>query len=178
MEMRFAGNFPFEKASGHFFYSSDSELASVIHDLKYRNHRKLARFLGETLADELLPYGFFTDIDLIIPIPIHFLKKARRGYNQTEEIAAGLSKTTGIPVSLSLKAVKSHPSQTGRSLEGRLKNLKDVFKLNAPETLKNRHILLLDDVCTTGATLSSAARSIITAQPSVRISILTAGVTF
>ncbi|MDE6296904.1 MAG: ComF family protein [Muribaculaceae bacterium] len=178
MEMRFAGRFPFIRATGHFFYSSDSDLASVIHDLKYRNYKRLARFLGETIGNELLSSGFFSDIDLIIPVPMHFLKKAGRGYNQTEIIAGGLSKAVSVPVDYSLKAVKPHVSQTGQSIEGRIRNLKDVFKLSSCESIENKHILLIDDICTTGATLTSAAEAIISAQPSARLSLLTVGVTF
>lgn len=178
MEMRFAGKFPFEKAASLLFYSSDSAVATLMHDLKYRNYRKLAQYMGEILGNELLSSGFFSDIDLIIPVPMHFLKKAKRGYNQTQEIASGLSKVVTIPVDRSLIAAKPHSSQTGKSREERLGNLKNVFKLKSADTIKNKHILLLDDVCTTGTTLSSAAEKILDESPSTRISLLTLGVTF
>ena len=180
MTDRFAGHFPFERASGHFCYSAGSELSELIQDLKYRRFRKLAVFLGKVIGTELLPTGFLSDIDLIIPIPIHYMKKARRGYNQTEELARGLSEATGIPAATPLRAIRPHRSQTALTPEQRTKNLSDVFSLSAKPTnpIEGRHILLLDDVCTTGSTLSAAASVILAASPSTRLSMLTAGVTF
>ncbi len=178
MEMRFAGKFPFERATGHFFYSSKSELSQLIQDLKYRHFRRLAKFMGHTVGSELLPSGFLSEIDAIVPIPIHFLKKARRGYNQTEEIADGLSKATDIPVIKIIKATRPHQTQTSLSADQRLSNLKDVFTFSPVENMNTKHILLLDDICTTGATLCSAATVIASQRPDIKISLLTLGVTF
>lgn len=178
MEQRFAGLFPFERATGHFFYSKDSDLSVLMQNLKYRHFRGLAEYLGSVTAKELLPTGFFNDIDLIAPVPMHFLKKARRGYNQTEEIARGISKETGISVSDALIAARPHHTQTALSLFERKKNTEGIFLLRHPEEFKDKHILLLDDVCTTGSTLTSAATEIHAKEKSVRISILTLGVTF
>lgn len=96
-EQRFLGLFPFRQATGHFFYSRDSDLSVLMHDLKYHGFRGLARYLGGVVATELLTTGFMTGIDALVPVPMHFMKKARRGYNQTEEIARGISKVTGNP---------------------------------------------------------------------------------
>lgn len=176
--MRFAGIVPFERATGHFFYSSGSEISQLMQDLKYRRFRNFARFMGETVGNELNMTGFFSDIDAIIPIPMHFLKKARRGYNQTEEIAFGLAQATGLSVDRSLRAQRPHVTQTSLSLEGRQKNLKDVFALRTTHNLDGKHILLLDDVCTTGSTLAEAAATLHKNASGIRISMLTLGVTF
>lgn len=178
MEQRFAGIFPFERATGHFFYSRNSDLSVLMQDLKYRHFRGLAEYLGSVVAKELLPTGFFSDIDLIAPVPMHFIKKARRGYNQTEEIARGISGETGIPVSLALTAARPHYTQTALSLYERRKNTEGMFRLKRPEEFRDRHILLLDDVCTSGSTLISAGTEIHAKEKSARISILTLGVTF
>ncbi|MDE5790300.1 MAG: ComF family protein [Muribaculaceae bacterium] len=178
MEMRFAGLFPFERATGHFFYSSGSEVSQLIQDFKYRHFRGLARFMGETVGRELLSTGFFSDIDVIVPIPMHFLKKAQRGYNQTEEIAIGLSNAVGLPIELSLRARRSHVSQTSLSTQERKENLRDIFALRQHHSLDNKHVLLLDDVCTTGATLAEAVETIHRSCTGTRISMLTLGVTF
>lgn len=178
MEMRFAGLFPFERASGHFFYSPDSDIAQLIQDFKYRHFRKLARYMGEIVGRELLLTGFFSDIDVIVPIPMHFLKKARRGYNQTEEIAAGISAVTGISIEKSLRARRPHKTQTSLSLQKRRDNLKDIFTLTDNHRFNQKHLLLLDDVCTTGTTLAEAARTIYHKETDVKISMLTIGVTF
>ncbi len=178
MEQRFAGLFPFKHATGYFFYSSNSDLSILIQDLKYRQFRGLARQMGAIIARELMMTPFLSDIDYIIPVPLHVFKKARRGYNQTEEIAKGIAEITGIPVRLNLKAVRPHRTQTRLTAEQRLKNTSDVYKLARPEELSGKHILLLDDVCTTGSTLTSAAKAILQTSPSIGISILTVGVTF
>lgn len=177
MEQRFAGKFPFTAATAHFFYSSDTAIATLIHDLKYRHYRGLAQKMGEIVASELLPTAFFSDIDAIIPIPMYNLKKARRGYNQTEEIAKGISIILSIPIIDNLKAVKSHRTQTRLSIEERLSNLSDIFAVKRPEELKDRHILLLDDVCTTGATITACADTLLTASPTLKITILTLAAT-
>lgn len=81
MEQRFLGLFPFRQATGHFFYSRDSGLAVLMHDLKYHRFPGLARHLGRIVASELLSTGFLTGIDMAVPVPMHFMKQAARGYN-------------------------------------------------------------------------------------------------
>ena len=178
MEMRFAGLIPFERATGHFFYSGGSELSQLMQDLKYRRFRNFARFMGEKVGEELAMTGFMSDIDVIVPIPMHFLKKAKRGYNQTEEIAAGVAKATGLRVDMSLRAQRPHRTQTALTTEARQENLKDVFALKSTHNLDGKHILLLDDVCTTGTTLTEAASTLLKGAKGVKVSMLTLGVTF
>lgn len=178
MERRFMGQFPFRAATGHFFYSKDSEIAVIIHDLKYRKFRGLARHMGRIVAQELITTGFLSDIDIILPAPMHFMKKARRGYNQTEEISVGISDVTGIRIAYNLKAVKSHRSQTSMTLEQRLLNVEGVFKVINPEELDGKKILIVDDVCTTGSTLSAISTVLVASVKNVEITLLTLGVTF
>lgn len=178
MEQRFAGVFPFEHATGHFFYASNSDLSILMQDLKYRHYRGLAQFMGRTVASELLLTAFLTGIDNIIPVPMHFLKKARRGYNQTEEIARGISEITGITVLHNLKAIRPHKTQTSLTLNQRRNNTSGIFRLHDAQQVASKHILLLDDVCTTGSTLTSAAETILNTSPTTKLSLLTIGVTF
>lgn len=178
MERRFMGQFPYRAATGHFFYSRGSDIALLMHDLKYHKFRGLACFLGEVVAGELLPTGFLSDIDFIMPVPMHFIKKARRGYNQTEAISCGISSVSGIPVTDNLRAARSHRTQTSMTLEQRLKNTEGLFRVARPDELRGKTLLIVDDVCTTGATLASAAREVAGAVPGVEIVLLTLGVTF
>ncbi len=178
MEQRFMGLFPFERATGHFFYSRGSELAQLITDLKYRHFRNVGLMLGRLVGTELFTTGFMSDIDLLMPVPMHFMKQAKRGYNQVNVICEGLSQASMIPVSHELKAVKRHRTQTALTLEQRRPNTAGIFRVRRPERLAHRHILLVDDVCTTGSTLTSAAESLLKAVPTAKISLLTLGVTF
>ncbi|MDE6144403.1 MAG: ComF family protein, partial [Muribaculaceae bacterium] len=87
MEERFAGLFRFTRATGHFFYTRDSSLSTLIQDMKYRRFPGIGDMLGNLAATELYPTGFFSDTDIVVPVPMHFVKQARRGYNQTDHIA-------------------------------------------------------------------------------------------
>lgn len=178
MEERFAGQFPFDRATGHFFYTRDSSLSTLIQDMKYRRFSAIGDMLGSMIASELFPTGFFADIDFLIPVPMHFLKKIKRGYNQTEHIAKGVSGVTSIPVCMNLKAVKSHKTQTSMTKEERQTNTAGIFRLSGPEELAGKSVLLIDDICTTGSTLRSAAEAILSDAPSCRVSMLSVGVTF
>lgn len=177
MEERFAGLFPFERATGHFIYSRNSPLSTLIQDMKYRRFPAVGEMLGELAAAELFTTGFFSDADLIIPVPMHRWKQLRRGYNQTHYIAAGISHAIDIPISLTLKAMRPHKTQTALSRDERLANTEGLFGVKNPAEVKGRHILLIDDVCTTGSTLIASAQAILEAQPRA-LTLFTLGVTF
>ncbi|MCM1378245.1 MAG: hypothetical protein NC097_07305 [Clostridium sp.] len=181
MAQRFAGFFPFERVSGVFFYSPNSSLAQLIQDFKYRKFPSLARRLGRLMAEELSPTGFLQDIDIILPIPMFRFKQALRGYNQTQLLAQGIADCTQLMVGRNLIAPRAHKTQTRLSHSERDANVKDVFAIVRPGELSGKHLLIIDDICTTGATLRSAATLITetfrhSATPP-KISLLTLGVT-
>lgn len=180
MEQRFMGIVPYERCTGLLLYTPNSELASVLHDMKYRKFRDLGRYMGEVMGRELLNTGFFNGVDMLMPVPMHWWKQARRGYNQAEQLCIGISKATDIPVDTSLRAVRGHRTQTALNHDQRLENLKNIFVVRNPERLSGKHILLVDDVCTTGATLTAAAEPLATAvsYPAGRLCILSLAVTF
>ena len=171
--MKLAGLFPFTRATSHFFYTHHSKIATLIHDFKYRNYPSLATHLGSIMGSELMMAGYLSDIDLIMPLPIHWTKRLRRGYNQTEYLARGISKSTGIPVSLDLKCNKAHKSQTKYSSEARKALTDNIFTLRNPGRYHGKHLLIIDDVCTTGATITAAAQAILRDAPGATISIAT-----
>lgn len=177
MEERFVGKFRFERANAHLHYSPSSSVATLMKDLKYHQFKGLAKYLGEIAGKELFTTDFFDGIDYIVPVPMHFLKKAKRGYNQAQIISEGVSEITGIEIGNFLKATRSHKTQTKRTIEERRQNLKGIFSVATTLDLNNCHILILDDVCTTGATITEAAITILAAYPDARISILTIGAT-
>ena len=178
MVERFAGKFPFDRATGLFFYSRDSSLSKLVQDMKYRNFPDIGNLLGEKAGEELFSTGFFLDIDYIVPVPMHFFKQLKRGYNQTERIAEGLSHATGIPWIRPMKMTRSHKSQTYMSQSERMENSKGIFRVTNPEIIKNKRILLIDDICTTGSTLSEAAITLWQQSDIKSLSLFCIGVTF
>lgn len=177
MSERMAGQVKFSRATGHFLYSKGSSFATLIHDMKYNNFPKIGDALGELVASELYSTGFFDGVDIIVPVPMHYFKQAVRGYNQTMHIAEGLGRGASIPACDALKAIRPHQTQTAMSREKRLTNTEGLFALKDSEMVKGKHVLLIDDVCTTGSTLVSAAKALWEADPS-EVSMLTLGVTF
>ena len=142
-----------------FLYSKDYPSHRLIHDIKYHGMRNLARRLGREFAMQKLVDA--NDIDILVPIPLHWSKFWVRGYNQTREIALGIKDVKGVPVSKNLYAVKSHVSQTLSSREQRAENVSGIFEVRNPSELDGKHIALVDDVITTGATMFSALDSIL-----------------
>ncbi len=177
MERRFAGIVPFERATGHFIYSRNSQLASAIHDMKYRQFPSVGKRLGEIVGEELNMTGFFNGADCIAAVPMHWWKKSCRGYNQTDYIAEGVSSAVGLPVIRALEAVRSHKTQTAMSLAERHENLKGSFRVTDPSALSGKGLVIVDDVCTTGATLRALAESITSAVPDCRLFLLSVCVT-
>lgn len=173
VEQRFAGFFRFERATSVYFYTPNSSIAALIQDFKYRSFPSLAGRLGEEMAGELMPTGFFADVDVILPVPMHWWKQARRGYNQVEHLARGISAVSGIPVGTQLRARRPHKTQTSLSHEERRRNTENLFAVKDAASLAGKHILLLDDVCTTGSTLRSAAEAVMAAVPTARLTLLT-----
>lgn len=178
MEARFAGHFPFVAATGHFFYSKDSSLAQLIQDMKYRNFPSIGVMLGKLAGKELYVAGFLNEIDVIVPLPMHFLKKASRGYNQTDKIAKGISLATGLPVIDALRMRHRRKSQTYLSGTERLQNAVDLFSTKKSIDLSGKSILLIDDICTTGATMEGAALALIKGFHDIKLYLFTLGVTF
>ncbi len=177
MERRFAGIVPFVRATGHFIYSRNSELAAAIHDMKYRQFPSVGRRLGEIVGEELNMAGFFSGADCVAAVPMHWWKKARRGYNQADYIVEGISEATGLRVVDVLEASRSHKTQTAMTLQQRLANLSGSFRIKDSDALRGKGLVLVDDVCTTGSTLRSLAAEVSMAVPDCRIYLLAICVT-
>ena len=156
LENEFNKNFGSTKVIKYFYskyvFETDKTLQQIIHALKYKKQFKLGVFLGELVAEGIKTKDW--QIDLIIPIPIHHLKKAERGYNQSDYLAKGLSKSLNIPYSgKSIKRTKYTDSQTKLKMKERALNVSNAFKVRQPKKVSGKNILVVDDVCTTGATL-------------------------
>lgn len=174
---RLAGHAPIEKAVSLYYYLRSNRFTLLIQGAKYNGRPRIASWLARKLTDSIQAAGFFADIDMIVPVPLHLLKKLRRGYNQTDYIAGAVSRSTGIPMKHALICRRRHSSQTRRTSFERLRNARDTYTVSPDADLSGKHILIVDDVITTGATLLSCAEAIHAAFPSARISVLSLAVT-
>lgn len=162
-EIEFARKFKSEKIikgfTSLFVFEKDKELQDIVHDLKYNGKFSIGIFLGKLLAASVNDKIREWKIDLIVPIPLHHLKRAERGYNQSDFIAKGMKKILHVPVkSRLIKRVRFTETQTTMNLSERKENMKDAFALRSKKLLQNKSVLLIDDVITTGATTSECAK--------------------
>ena len=170
IERLFWAQIPIERATSMFIYEGE-QTRRVLHQIKYFDRPEVAAYLARVFAQEQAGTDFFDGIDAIIPVPLARQKRRRRGYNQCDFLARGLSRQTGIPViTNAAERTVNNPTQTHLDHDQRKENVKDIFRLCRPELIAGKHVLLVDDVITTGSTLLSFAREIAKA-PSVRISI-------
>ena len=176
VEQRFWGKFTPERATSYFFYQKGSDFRRLLHLLKYEDRPDLGISMGRLMAVELRGYGFFDDIDLLVPIPLHPRKERMRGYNQSQRLAEGIAQITGLPiVDKAIIRNKFTDSQTHKSAIERWENVEGIFQLVRPELLQGRHILLIDDVLTTGSTIIACTDALKEVK-GLRISILTLAV--
>ena len=161
MEKNLWGKMPIEKASAFLHYSKGGDVRRVLYELKYYGNKELGKMMGACMAREIQSSGFFRGIEGIIPVPLHPERERQRGYNQSEWIARGISEVTGIPVWEQI-IVRSHfvSSQTHKSNLGRWESMQGQFRCLNKNKLIGKHILLVDDVMTTGATLVAVADSV------------------
>ena len=143
-----------------YIFEADKTLQNIIHALKYNKQFRIGTFLGKNLAKEIISKNW--TIDLILPVPIHHLKKAERGYNQSDFIVKGMSKVLKISYSTnSVKRTRFTETQTNLKLKERAKNVENAFKVTSSKKINNKNILLVDDVITTGATTLECAKVLI-----------------
>jgi ComF family protein len=153
IEKIFFGRVNIKTASSFLFFQKKGSVQKMMHALKYKNKPEVAQLLGTWYAQDLKKSDAFSNIDYIIPVPLHKKKLQKRGYNQSEYFAEGLSKTLNIPVVTNvLIKSKFTETQTHKTREERAENISTSFHLQNPETIQNKNILLVDDVITTGAT--------------------------
>lgn len=168
---------PIVEASSYLYFRTDDRWRKMIHRLKYQGEWRLGLTFGELYGAELKSSGLYNDVDIVVPVPLHVMKYLKRKYNQSEYIAEGIAKELGVKVDRrSLYRRRNNPSQTRQHASERWLNVSDLFAVRNPEHLENRHILLVDDVLTTGATLSACIYALQRDVPTCRISIATLAV--
>lgn len=173
VEKMFWGKIPLERATCFFFYRKGSDFRLILHQLKYGGRKDIGMVMGRYMAAELLRSGFFEGVDVILPVPLHKKRQRMRGYNQSECLARGIAAVTGIPVDTELVVRrKNTETQTRKSSLERWENVQGIFALHRAEALVSKHILIVDDVLTTGATVTECASSL-AEMKDVRVSVLT-----
>lgn len=174
---KFWGIVPIEQGCSFLYFVSDSGWRKLVHDFKYKGMWRIAFEMGQWFGGELSRGGLYDSVDIVIPIPLHPMKTMQRGYNQSEYIARGIADTMSVDIdSRSVIRRVNTLSQALRPHRERWKNVENIFSVRTPEKLAGKHILLVDDVFTTGATITSCAEAIYQSVPNVRISIATLSV--
>ena len=170
---RFWGLVPVRSATAFLWFTDGSGFRRVVHTFKYGGRWGLARDMGRWFGRVLADTDAYAGVNAIVPVPLHPLKVLKRGYNQSEYISRGMALSMDVP--LEARAVVrrvNNPSQTQTATHHeRWENVEGIFAVRRPGRLKGKHILLVDDVMTTGATIGSCAEALYRAVPDVRISI-------
>jgi ComF family protein len=157
------GRFMFKQASSYVYFRKGGRVQNIMHQLKYNKYPEAGFRMGQLYAYQLNRCDEWIRPDLIIPVPLHPAKLKKRHYNQSDFIAAGMAEVLNIPVlSASLKRVEDTGSQTKKSRFSRYENLKEAFICCDQEGLTGKHVLLIDDIMTTGATVEACSLQLLT----------------
>ncbi len=172
VEKIFWGRVPIAAAASYTYFTKDSLMQQLLHGLKYKGRKETGIFFGKKIGAALLESNRFMDIHAIIPVPLHPKKERKRGYNQATVIAEGISEKMQLPlITASLIRTGVSDTQTHKNRVERWHNIAGLFKIS-DKRLKGKHLLLVDDVITTGATLEACAAEILKIEDT-RVSIVT-----
>ncbi len=164
VEQLFWGRLQVSAACAFLHFEKESVVQRLMHRFKYKGKTGIGRKLGREFGSILKEKKWFSDLDVIVPIPLHASKQMRRGYNQSDHFAQGISEAYGVPVrTKAMKRVIATESQTRKSRYDRSENVEEVFRVVDSASLKGKNVLLVDDVVTTGATLEAAGNRILEA---------------
>src|SRR5689334_2218464 len=164
VEKMFWGRIPLTAATAQFYFTKDSLAQQLIHELKYKGNKALGLYLGRQLGMSLQQSARFDSVDLVLPLPLHPARERARGYNQAELLARSVATVLEKPIVLNaVKRRKATGTQTKMGRVARWQNMEGTFQVPDACLLNAKHVLLIDDVVTTGATLEACAREIIAA---------------
>jgi len=161
IEQRFWGKVPIVRATAFFRFQKGSPFQKLLHHLKYKGDKEIGQILGEYLALDLMSSDF-AKFDIVVPVPLHRNKLKKRGYNQSEWIAKGIAEKLQKPLDTNtlFRAIEN-PTQTNKGVFERWENVEGIFEVKDYEAFKGKHVLLVDDVLTTGATIIACATAIL-----------------
>lgn len=173
VEKIFYGRVPLLSAYSQFYFARHQLVQHLIHQLKYKGNQEIGEYLGMMMGQSICKSSRIKKIDFLIPLPLHADKEFKRGYNQAEVICRGIEKSAGILLAKNnVIKQKFTETQTKKHRAERWENVETSFKINEPEKLAHKHVMIVDDVVTTGATLEACAQAL-RAIPGISISIAT-----
>lgn len=162
----FWGRIPIEKAGAYLYFHKGNRVQQLMHRFKYKGKKEIGEYIGNLYGAELFKSKYLSDADLIIPVPLHPEKQKKRGYNQSEYFAKGLSNSLQIPFKSNiLLRTMASSTQTKKNRFERWQNVETIFKIENLESITDKHIILVDDVITTGATVEACANTLMKASP-------------
>ncbi len=164
VEKLFWGRLPLISATAQFYFTKESLMQHLMHQFKYKSNKELGLQLGKMMGEQLKQSGRFA-VDALIPLPLFPAKEKRRGYNQATLLCEGMAESMGIPVLNNVIIRPQHTeTQTKKGRIERWKNMEGKFILSAPDAIRNKHLLLVDDVVTTGATFEACGNELLKAE--------------
>lgn len=174
VEKVFYGRVKLENATSLLLFQKKGMVQQLLHNLKYRGHEEIGEILGQWLGHELKNSSKFKDIDLVIPVPLHKSKQRKRGYNQVSKFAQELAKALDAKYidNVLVKTIPTH-TQVFKTRFARWDESKAIFNVQNSELIKAKHILLVDDIITTGATIESCSNALLNHNKDIKISVAT-----
>jgi ComF family protein len=173
LEKIFWGRLPLVAATARYYFTKHSQLQELMHQFKYRERKELGFYLGRLLGSAIASTDRFNDVDVLVPLPLFVDKERQRGYNQSMVLCEGIADVWLRPIlDNAVARIYATESQTKKNRVERWQNMQDRFQLLDPAAVANKHILLIDDVITTGATLEACGRVLLNGQ-NTRLSIAT-----
>lgn len=169
----FWGRVGLANAASYYQFDKGGKVQKLIHQLKYKGHQEIGVTVGKSYGKELKRAREYADVDMVLPVPLHPRKQRKRGYNQSSSFAQGLAASMNASYAPKvLYRSRYSDTQTKKSRFDRWKNVESIFNLRNMESLRDKHILLVDDVVTTGSTLEACAQTLLKV-PGVKVSIVT-----
>ena len=177
LEKKFYGRIKVEHAGAGFYFAKKGLLQHLINELKYKNNREMGHYLGKLLGYQLLATTRFNEADALVPLPLHPTREAKRGYNQSQMICEGIVSAWKKPIiNDAISRIIYTETQTNKNVSNRWDNVEQAFSVADDSKIKGKHIILIDDVITTGASIEACGTALLKVA-GLKLSVLSVGYT-